>query len=123
MQQSHLLVKKFSKPFETRIFINVFSTDCHLPLFSARSNQCVFTVVHEGPFNIIPLPTPRFSQVVSFPQVSPQDIRPTPKLEDHPFSAVRDCLSLYSQTHSISGGGVHQQSDRCCGDRYKSQIY
>ena len=25
--------------------------------------------------------------------------RPTPKLEDHPFSAVRDCLSLYSTIH------------------------
>jgi len=27
--------------------------------------------------------------------------RPTPNLEDHPFSAVRDCLLIYSQLSSI----------------------
>jgi hypothetical protein len=27
-----------------------------------------------------------------------------PKLEDHPFSTVRDCLLVYSQMPSISGG-------------------
>jgi hypothetical protein len=30
--------------------------------------------------------------------------RPTPKLEDHPLSADRDSLFIYSQLSSISGG-------------------
>jgi hypothetical protein len=29
---------------------------------------------------------------------------PTPKLEDHPLSAVRDAYSMYSQLHSVPGG-------------------
>jgi hypothetical protein len=38
--------------------------------------------------------------------------RPTPKLEDHPLSAVYDCLLKYSQLPSISGG---RSSIRNCG--------
>jgi hypothetical protein len=35
--------------------------------------------------------------------------RPTPKLEDHPLSVVRDCIfnRLYSQLPSISGGRTY----------------
>jgi hypothetical protein len=48
--------------------------------------------------------------------------RPTPKLEDHPLSAVRDCLLniLYSQLPSISGGRLlHPQPEDapCRGDK------
>jgi hypothetical protein len=38
--------------------------------------------------------------MASFPQASP----PTPKLEDHPSSAVRDCLfNLFTATLHIGG--------------------
>ena len=33
--------------------------------------------------------------------------RPTPKLENHPLSAVRDCLCNKSQLPSIYGGRLH----------------
>jgi hypothetical protein len=46
--------------------------------------------------------------------------RSTPKLEDHPLSAVRDCLFIYSQLPSKSGGRLlHPQSEDapCRGDK------
>ncbi|KAJ4445991.1 hypothetical protein ANN_12677 [Periplaneta americana] len=47
-------------------------------------------------------------------------LRPTPKLEDHPSSAVRDAYSIYSQLSSISGGRLlnpEPEDAPCRGDR------
>jgi len=40
-------------------------------------------------------------------------LRPTPKLEDHPLSPLRDCIfDIYSQLPSISGGRLpHPQAE------------
>jgi hypothetical protein len=46
--------------------------------------------------------------------------RPTPKLEDHPLSAVRDCLlNVFAATLHIWRLFLHLQSEDapCCGDR------
>jgi len=45
---------------------------------------------------------------------------PTPNLEDHPLSDICDCISIYLQLLSISGGCLlHMQpkDTPCCGDR------
>jgi hypothetical protein len=45
--------------------------------------------------------------------------RPTPKLEDHTLSAIRDCYSVYSQLPSKTGGRLlHPQPEDapCRGD-------
>jgi len=46
--------------------------------------------------------------------------RPTPKMEDHPLSDVRDCLfNIYAATLRICRPFLHPQSEEapCCGDR------
>jgi hypothetical protein len=46
--------------------------------------------------------------------------RPTPKLEDHPFSAVRDCLfNVFAATLHIRRQLLHPQPEDapCRGDR------
>ena len=46
--------------------------------------------------------------------------RPIPKLEGHPFSAVRDCLlSVFTATLHIRRPFLHPQPEEapCCGDR------
>jgi hypothetical protein len=60
----------------------------------------------------------RIKQTLSFTVgvVSP---RPTPKLQDHPLSAVRDYYSMYSQLSSMPGGRLlHPQPEDapCYGD-------
>jgi hypothetical protein len=47
-------------------------------------------------------------------------LRPTPKLEDHPFSAVRDCLlNIFAATLHICRPFLHPQLEDapCGGDR------
>jgi len=46
--------------------------------------------------------------------------RPTLKLEDHPLSAVRDCLfDIFTATRRLWRPLVHSQPQHapCCGDR------
>jgi hypothetical protein len=46
--------------------------------------------------------------------------RPTPKLEDHPLSAVRNCLfNVFAATLHIRRPFLHPQPEDapCCGDR------
>jgi len=46
--------------------------------------------------------------------------RPIPKLEDHPLSAVRDCLfNIFAATFPIRRPSLHPQPEDvpCCGDK------
>jgi hypothetical protein len=46
--------------------------------------------------------------------------RPTPKLEDHPLSAVRDCLfNIFAATLHIAGRSSIRKLDR---DRWRAQV-
>ena len=47
------------------------------------------------------------------------ETHPIPKLEDHPFSAVRQCFLVYSQLLSVSAGrsSIHNLTTRHAVDR------
>jgi len=83
------LVKKFPTFYGTRRFITAFTSACHLSLYWASSIFC---------------------NKIQFYGEELLATRPTPKLEDHPLSAVRDCLfNIFAATlHTGGRSSIHK---------------
>jgi hypothetical protein len=105
------LVKKFSAFYGTRRFITAFTIARHLSLSWASSIQ----IISSGPR----LSVWTFRSVI-YLNSELLALRPTPKFEGHPLSAVRDCI-FYIFTATLHTGGpfLHPQHEDapCRGDR------
>ena len=89
------LVKKFPTFYGTRRFITAYISALHLSVYLARSYQSI----GPGPKLTVWL----FHNKIHFygEELLP---RQTPKLEDHPLLAVRDCLfNIFAATLHIGG--------------------
>jgi hypothetical protein len=135
------LVKKFPAFYGTRRFITSFTTARHLFLSWATSIQSM--PLHPTSWISIFFPSPKSHALFPlrrlYQRISPgprlRDLfrnmvifygeellapRPTPKLEDHPLSTVRDCLfNVFAATLHIRRPFLHPQPENapCCGDR------
>jgi hypothetical protein len=104
------LVKKFPTFYGTRRFITAFISARHLSLSWASSIQSIPS--HPTSWRPIPKYQSRSESLsvnISLTNKCFQDeellaLRRTPMLEDHPLSAVRDCLfSIFATTLHIAG--------------------
>jgi hypothetical protein len=93
----HQLVKKFPAFYGTRRFITAFTTACPYPeqIISPGPRLCIV-----------------FRNMVIFYGEELLAPRPNTKLEDHPLSAVRDCLfKVFAATIHIPRPFLHRQPD------------
>ena len=101
--------QKFPTFYGTRKFITAFTCPCTEP---DQSSPCPIPKSH-FPFQLLMLyrrisPDPRqmypFRQKASYYREELLAPRPNPKMEDHPLSAVRDCLvNLFAATLRTGG--------------------
>jgi hypothetical protein len=100
---SFQLVKKFPAFCGTRMFITAVTSARHLFLSWASSIQSI--PPHPTCWSVVWFaPNYQFRNMIHFYGEDLLAPRPTPKLEDHPLSAVRDCLfHIFKATLHIEG--------------------
>jgi hypothetical protein len=88
------MFKTFVSTFRTRLVPSRHHVSLPEPCIRLSSSSCVLHVLPARTFrNVIPF----YGEELSAP-------RPTPKLEDHPLSAVRDCLfDIFAATLHTAG--------------------
>ena len=96
------LVKKFPAFYELRRFITAYARALHLSLSWASSIRLLrsYQSISPGPRVSVWI----LRNTIRFYGEELLARRPTPKLENHPLSAVRDCLfNIYAATLHIGG--------------------
>ena len=124
------LLKKFPAFYGSQRFISAFTRACHLSLSRARSIHSMppthiskIILFHclgctKGPVQFQGLCV-WFIKCWSFYGEELLPLRPSPKLEHHPLSAVRDCLfNIFAATLHIWRLLLHPQPEDalCCCD-------
>ena len=100
-----LLVRKFPAFYGTRRFIAAFTRVCHLSLSWASLIQCMPSYPTSRRFCDFIVRRLSFDGELLAPRL-------TPKLEDHPFSAARQCLfDIFAVTVYIWGPFLQPQPE------------
>jgi hypothetical protein len=111
------LVKKFPASYGTRRFITAFTSARHMCLSWA------YCLHHTKGSVQVAKPGEICRNILSFHGEASLATRPTPRLEEHPLSAVRSCLfNIFQATLSTWRPFFNQQHHNapCCG--YKDTL-